>query len=63
MEEENWGSELLFFFPVRLILHFDDNVFKTLEFFSSTRTTHKNPLFILIYGRKCHRRKQTGSPR
>ena len=43
MEEENWGSELLFF--------------------SSTRTTHKNPLFILIYGRKCHRRKQTGSPR
>ena len=33
MEEENWGRELLFFFPVRLILHFDDNVFKTLEFF------------------------------
>ena len=33
MEEENWGRELLFFFPVRLILYFDDNVFKTLEFF------------------------------
>ena len=63
MEEEIWRRELLFFSLVRLILHFDDNVFKTLEFFSSTRTIHKNPLFTLIYGRKCHRRKQTGSPR
>ena len=63
MEEEIWGRKLHFFFLLVWFYNFDDNVFRTLEFFSSTRTIYKNPLFMLIYGRKCHRRKQTGSPR
>ena len=44
MEEEIWGRKLHFFFLLVRFYNFDDNVFRTLEFFSSTRTIYKKPV-------------------